>query len=247
MLGADNRCCSAIVGFLTIVGSVRHPTRTLLTAAMLLSLLATAGCAGATTEPTAGPTPGGTPSTPGAEPTGMPGDPDTTDPADPATWIADFEGIGPIRLGERVSDVAPRLGAFERVELPTDCNLASFRGSGALDRLAVSMVSDPSDLETIIQVFVMTAGDPKAPPAVSPRTEAGIELGASEAQLLAAHPDAVPLEDNEAYAIYEIATGDGAFLYFLVSRPDYGAVGPAEFVYGIVSSAVPGVGPDYCL
>lgn len=225
---------------------MRSPARALVAATLLLSLLATAGCAGAPAEPTAGPTPGGSPSTPSGTPTGEPGDPGSADPADPATWIADFGGIGPIRSGERVTDVAPLLGAFDRVELPADCNLASFRGSGVLERLTVSMVTDPADLETIIQVFVMTAGDPQSPPAVSPRTEAGVALGASEAQLLAAHPDAVSVQDDAGYAVFELATGDGAFLYFLVSRPEVGTVGPSAFVYGIVASAVPGVGADYC-
>lgn len=205
------------------------------------------GCAGSPepVTPTTTATPSSTPTSPAPTPPAPDPQPDATDAG---TWIVSSDGIGPIELGDGLTDVEPFLTAFTRIEQAPDCNLAAFRGTGDTERLAISIVTEPDDLETILQVFAMTAGDPTSPPVSAPHTDSGVTLGTSESELTRLHDDLTLLQDA-GYAIYELAAGDHSWVYFLVSRTGTSPVADPEVerVYGLVSSSVEGVGADYCV
>ena len=157
-----------------------------------------------TMTPTATPTP-----TPTTSPTPTP------TPADPsAAWVFESGSFGPIALGANGPETAAGLG-WEHT--PGDYCFELYQGpSGEL------VPNDPRWLVSYgafddgrgIQWIGIAAINVATVSPSGPKTAAGIGLGSTEAELLAAYPGAVINRDTGAYREYVVDGGNGTYLHF---------------------------------
>lgn len=155
------------------------------TVAILIAAGMLVGCTPTTSRPTPSADPTDTTT---QEPSPTPTSSPTVDPADPATWTITDEGVGPIEIG---GDLATTLGALAD-DWTNDTENCAWTAwwSSADGAYGISMVrGTESDSAPIREVSVYTASE--APVAVDgPRTADGLGIGATEAEVLAAYPDA---------------------------------------------------------
>ncbi|WP_157079085.1 hypothetical protein [Herbiconiux solani] len=187
-----------------------------------------------TVTPTPSPSPTPTP-TPTAEP--LPPAPVTpaapvVDPLDPGTWVVDYGQVGSLKVGDPIAPFAEAAG-LEPNPSPIDCPSGYYRiGTFDENSLDVSMAltqadarTDPVDDPMLTFARFSTRGVASSPLAGSPVTAAGIRLGSSEAELLAAYPDLQvgrsKYDDTQGYTTYTSGPVDGRYLVFQVtSSPD---------------------------
>jgi hypothetical protein len=178
---------------------------------------------------TATPTPT---STPAPAPAPAPATPAT--PATPvytentADWIITYTGIGPIEFRQPFSQIAATIPSPDR--LIEACPPLSLYTSGIQPQVGVAYVDDiPWDL--VVTTFGQEPLTDQAP-----HTEAGIRVGSTEADILAAYPDA-ELRGDATYGAYVITDGAGGYITFDMDE---------GLVYGIHVSDHPSSPKEYC-
>ncbi|GAA2239356.1 hypothetical protein N1031_16950 [Herbiconiux moechotypicola] len=186
------------------------PTRVALAGAALAALLAVSGCTGSdpapeptvtvtvTASPTAEPTPTEAPAP----------DPDAFDPSDQGTWLIDWTGVGPLKLGETLADVEADLP-----HPPETCRAGvDTYVLGGIAYTAVSGIdeSDPSAPVVVVRMLTVDGFDASA---AQPRTETGIGLGSTLDELTAAYPELESYEGPRGETVYRLAA-DGRTINF---------------------------------
>lgn len=200
-------------------------------------LLLLAGCAApasnptprATFEATATPSPSPTPTPTAEAPPPAPAAPVapvyTENTAD---WIITYTGIGPIEFSQPFSQIAATIPSPDR--LFQACPPLSLYTSGIQPQVGVAYVDDvPWDL--VVATFGQEPLTDQAP-----HTEAGIRVGSTEADILAAYPDAL-LNGDATYGAYVITNGAGGYITFAMSE---------GLVEGIHVSDHPSAPKEYC-
>lgn len=171
-----------------------------------------------TAAPTATPTPTPTPS---PMLTAAPSAPTTPPPPpsadDPSQWLVTDEGIGPARLGENILDAVARFPDASTCRPDGDPAWTVQNGS-------MWLVRDYEGDASTVGVVSWDRYDVGAPDfAVGPRTSRGIGIGATEAEVRAAYPDAqyTVIDEGRVVArdgLVTMRTRDGVVVQLAVSR-----------------------------
>ncbi len=179
-------------------------------------------------------------STPSASPSPVTDDggtgaatPAAIDLSDPGSWLITFDGVGPLTVGGRISEQRPSMTAF--AEDPRDyCPRAAFQPlTGDAPHLWAIL---DGDFETVTAVVV--PGGPELHPEASPKTEAGIGLGATTADLLEAYPDiSEPVASNNSL-VYAVSGDADKWIDFSTS--------PEGYVIAITVMDAPKPPSEYC-
>ncbi|MGW9156381.1 MULTISPECIES: hypothetical protein [unclassified Microbacterium] len=158
-----------------------------LVVATTLAVGSLVGCAGTST-PASTPSGGSTPTATATTTPSPTAEPRVEDPADPATWIIDEAGVGPIDVG---GDFTSTLGGLAGPWANDTANCSwSAWWMAADSAYGVSFVrGTESEAAPIREISVYSAAET---PAVvpGPVTEVGLGIGATKAEVLAAYPDA---------------------------------------------------------
>ena len=172
--------------------------------AALLLLTALSGCA--STAPDAAPdvastSAASTASSPTATPT------PAADPADPSTWLVDASGIGPILIGSELTASTSDLTGYTADD-PAQCPNPEMRvfSSPTLPTLWIGVSS--SSPTTIVSVSVGGDLTDATREASSPKTANGIAIGSTEADVVAAYPQAA-LTGEDPLVFYELGDASG--------------------------------------
>ena len=190
---------------------------------------ATQSSGASTTAPTA---PQSEAPTPTATPTAEP-----LDPADPSSWTIDFAGVGPLTRGGSISAESPGMSAFVDGSNTEACSLVVF---DALAEDVPDIFAVPgADLDTSDELVVSGNGKPAPFVTGSPTTEAGIGIGATEGELIAAYPEVAsepgPSPDTLKYSVTD---GAGGYINFTVD--------PSRLVESIAISGSDLIPYEYC-
>jgi hypothetical protein len=170
--------------------------------------------------------------TPSSTPTEEP-----IDLADPSSWTIDFAGVGPLTLGGSIAAERASMTAFVDDSDPAVCTLAVFDGSA--ENVPTIWAEPETDLDTTKELVVTGLGEPAPFVAGSPTTEAGIGVGATEGELVAAYPEIVPTQGpGPDSTSYSLAGGSGGYINFTVDT--------AKLVESIAVSNSPDIPYEYC-
>jgi hypothetical protein len=196
-----------------------------------MAILVLSGCAGPqSNEPLA------TPSTSDL-PTGNTMTPTSTSPVlnldDPRSWLVDFAGIGPLALGDRVSEREESMTSFTTTRQDACPWVTAFDKSG----FPSIWIPDPSDSGIVEQIVLQKWGSPQDVAANSPHTSTGIKIGATLDQLRAAYP-ALAQNEGKYAPYYSVTNGSGKWINF--------AVNDGGLVSTIVVRASPNMDSEYC-
>lgn len=181
-----------------------------------------------TPTPTPVPTPTETPSptatataAPVPAPTAVPTE---TAAADLSTWVIGFDGIGPIAYGGSSDSAAAALDTTALV--PYDFGIEECRSDrrGTADDVNAWIMADSDEAGRVDLLTVFGYGvDATRAATAFPRTAAGIGIGSTEQDLLAAYPDIAAENPVAGDASYALRDGSGRTLWFRVAA-DQGAV-----------------------
>jgi hypothetical protein len=142
-----------------------------------------------------------------------PSTPDPTDVTDPGSWLISFDGIGPLSMGGRISEKRRFMTAFTE-EMDPYCDLAMFASDSAPDIWA-------GPRNDVINFMVATAHvDPLPVASGSPRTDAGIGVGSTLDELVAAYPTAYEWLEERTGHQFTLASGDGRWIHFAMTHDD---------------------------
>lgn len=186
----------------------------------------------ATPTPTPSPSPTPTPSAAPATPTPAPET--IPDPLDPGTWVVDYDSVADLALGDPLTPWGSAAG-LQPNPSPIDCpsgfyTIPDFEAktpevSMALVQLDARAVPVADPVFSYAQ-FSVRFGAADGPLSSSPSTPAGIRLGSSEEDLLAAYPDIVmttsKYDDTTGSTTYAEGPVDGRYLVFRVGTSESG-------------------------
>jgi hypothetical protein len=140
----------------------------------------------------------------------------SADPNDPATWLIDFDGVGPAVLGRSFEEQRQTLPGFDDTtdSLCVDSHLRLQAPSG----LPLLFVGSAEQADRTAAVELSSTGS-TAPDLrqASPKTAAGIGLGSSDEELLAAYPGIEKTGgyvDPEEFPYYGLTDGNGGWIVF---------------------------------
>jgi hypothetical protein len=165
----------------------------------------------ASSTPTPTPTPTPPPTTAPATPA-----PPIDDPSDPASWIIDFDGVGPVKLGSSLTD-NKQLPAFTDVTDPVcvngQLNLTAQEGWD-LSLYAGATSHDTAETIALSYNFVRD-GDRELH---TPKTSEGIGIGATLLQLQASYPAIAQTGDygDGLMTYYGVTNDSGTWIVFAV-------------------------------
>jgi hypothetical protein len=156
----------------------------------------------------------------------------TQNPADPSTWILGWDRVADVHLGQSLAALASA-AKLVPVDDTVDCPPGYWTAQGAPSGdVRVSLmqegsrgtaVSDPTF--SYAQFAVREPSETVV--ATSPSTDAGIRLGSTEAELLAAYPSiqktSSKYDDSMGYTTYADGPSDGRYLVFQVAATPSGA------------------------
>lgn len=137
-------------------------------------------------------------------------EPSLEDPDDPATWVVDGAGIGPLHRGAVFDPAAPAAGpyAVATSECPNPA-VTFLEGDGVANLTVVTEQGGPGI--AFVQVTSWgTSGD-----IVSPSTTTGVELGASVAELQAAYPGIEHTGMSNNSAVFAVQDVDGSIVFLV--------------------------------
>lgn len=193
-------------------------------------LLILSGCANATAAvPIASPTasPAESTSTPSPSPT-----PIAVESEDPAPWIIDFGSVGPLSIGEDISDTAASMTGFTSTVYEGCPSVLSFEQPG----FPTIVIPDRLGTGILEQIVLQGGADPSELAATSPETSAGIGIGSTLDELLAAYPD-ITIQEDPYTPHYALPDGSGNWINFSMLE---------DVVNNIVVRASPVVAKEYC-
>ena len=209
---------------------------TIVTTTLAASLVMLAGCAqpapaeSAPASTQASETPSAAPSPP---PTAAPTP--TVDLADPSSWQITFDGVGPLTFGGQITEETADMTAF------TDrsdevCPVKMFATDGAP---GIWVRPDAVGAIDLITLGAETFGTPVADvEAGTPKTQAGIGIGATLQQLEAAHPEVAATGTyGELQTYYGISNDTGRWIVFTIRDGVVDAIGV---------SSEPSLASEYC-
>ncbi len=196
------------------------------------------GCAGPgsiapSADPTASDSPAG--STPTATPT-----PSTSPPVnldDPSSWLIDFTSVGPLALGDPISEVAPAMTAYTTTVFTESCPQNTYFDRSGSPGILIADPSGSGEIELIVVQKWGSSGEAAAVAGTSPRTSAGIGIGATLDSVKAAYP-ALSEGGADPFTYYSVSEGNGNWLNFSLSTEG--------LVDTILVAPSPGVPSEFC-
>ena len=159
----------------------------------------------------ASPTPSAAPTDPPASPTPTTA-PNGPNPSDPSSWLIASTEVGPLALGDRLSDDIASMSAFTST-VQDACPWVTAFDKADLPSI---WIPDPLNTGVIEQIVVQRWGSAAAVSSTSPQTSAGIGIGATLEQLTAAYPDLTQTEGKYA-SYYSSPDGSGHWINFALS------------------------------
>lgn len=148
----------------------------------------------------------------------------TNVPADPSTWIVDYDSVAGVTVGQSLKALASA-ASLKPITDTIDCppGYTGRAADGSLADISLmypeargSAIADPP----FTMALISTNSAPDAVVASSPSTAAGIRLGSSEADLLAAYPaiqkTISKYDDSMGFTTYAAGPVDGRYLTFQV-------------------------------
>lgn len=202
--------------------------------AVLAGILLLGGCAGRPAEPpVATPAQSATPATPSSTPTPSP----TPSEAalsldDPATWVIGFTGVGPLTVGDDISEAAQVMTAFTSTVYDGCPSVVAYGKTG----FPTVLVPDRLGTGIVEQVVLQGGADAAGLSTTSPHTDAGIGVGSTLDELMTAYP-AITYQDDAFTPHYALPDDEGNWINFSMS---------ADVVKDIVVRASPVVAKEYC-
>lgn len=137
------------------------------------------------------------------------------DPDDPGTWVITFDGLGPVQLGSSFDEQRQLLPAFDDITdaLCTARNLDLQAPSGFRFR---SVGGADESTGTAAITFGNGGSEFADDQSTTPKTAAGIGLGSTKEELLAAYLDIelTGMYQSEIYPYYGITDGNGGWIVF---------------------------------
>lgn len=143
------------------------------------------------------------------------------DPADPATWVIGFDGIGPVKLGRPLAELDQETPTLND-ETDDMCRPSQVDLVGEHD-LRLHAFATPEAEDTIASLY-LNARLPQDTEAL-PRTESGIGIGSTEAELLAAYPGIPVTGTFSTSTYYGIQDDSGTWIVFGVGNERVEAIG----------------------
>lgn len=177
--------------------------------------------------PTMTPTP--TP-TPTAKPTPTPTPRPSIDLSAPETWIIGEGTVGPITLGQSRADAAAAMPAFTKESYQCDVDVYASKVS------RMQIVLTPDATGTSVDKILVNSGRDASER--SPRTKAGIGLGSTVDDIVAAYPN-IQRPDTRLYPTYSLRQPDGTWIDFRIASDTQTVLGIT-----VMRGAYPP--PEYC-
>lgn len=139
--------------------------------------------------------------------------PEALDLDDPSSWLIDFTAVGPLALGDRLSDELPSMTAFTTA-VQEGCPWET-----AFDKADYPSIwiPDPAATGVVEQIVVQKWGSADSVAPNSPQTSAGIGIGATQEELTAAYPSITTVEGLYA-PYYALPDDSGHWINFAVTE-----------------------------
>lgn len=164
--------------------------------------------------------------------------PKVNDPADPATWVVDFSGVGPMKLGLSPRSQAALQSAYKVNELVDAAPGCQSLALTSPTYLSISLVGSNDVTLNSVQV----GGFPDDVGRAGPHTAKGIHAGSTIAQLKEAYPGIVVSSDiypDHGFTQYQVSNGAGRYIVFQTDETN-------TYVAMLAASRSPGILNEVC-
>lgn len=155
-------------------------------------------------------------------------------PSDPSTWVVDYDRVADVEVGQSLATLAAAAGITANND-SENCPPGYVKDPG-FEAPAGAVVITLMELEARGQVVpdptftyasFWSRDIPTDVSPESPSTAAGIRIGSTEADLLAAYPEIVTTvskyDENMGYTTYAAGPVEGRYLVFQVATAESGA------------------------